>query len=82
MTTLFNKAAPQWLSTWTRPSVRQRLSRDQKLAIVRECLAPGQTIPMVAYRHAMNPNILVHWIRLYASGTWRVGMSSVAARKS
>ncbi|CAM2148960.1 protein of unknown function [Pararobbsia alpina] len=80
MTTLFNKAAPEWHSAWTRPVVKQRLSRDQKLAIVRECLLPGQTIPMVAYRHAMDPNTLTHWIRLYAAGSWRMGMSSVNIR--
>lgn len=82
MTGLFDTAAPDWLSSWTQPESKRRLSRDQKLAIVRECLAPGQTIPMVAHRHAMNPNILTHWIRLYAAGTWRIGMTSVNVRTS
>ena len=82
MTTLFNKAAPEWRTAWMRPGIKQRLSRDQKIAIVRECLVPGQTIPMVAYRHAMNPNILTHWIRLYAAGSWRTGMTSVNIRTS
>jgi transposase-like protein len=82
MTALFDNAASGSPQAWMRPASKQRRSRDQKLAIVRECLSPGQTIAMVAYRHSMSPNTLLHWIRLYAAGSWRMGMSSVNIRTS
>jgi transposase-like protein len=83
---LRTRVAPKAVQAGAVPDVRprrygaQRLSRDQKLAIVRECLLPGRNVEMVAHQHAMNPSVLVHWIRLYACGTWRMGMSSVTSR--
>ncbi|QLG96646.1 IS3 family transposase (plasmid) [Pseudomonas yamanorum] len=41
---------------------------EQKLAMVRESLQPGQSVSVVARQHGINPNQLFQWRKLYQSG--------------
>ncbi len=43
---------------------RRRWSTDQKLAMVRESLDPGQGVPVVARRHGIQANQLFLWRKL------------------
>lgn len=47
---------------------RCRWSIEEKLAMVREGFEPGQTVSLVACRHAINPNQLFHWRKLHQDG--------------
>jgi len=47
---------------------RRRWSAEEKAAIVQETWAPGMSVSLVARRHAIAPNQLFTWRRLYASG--------------
>lgn len=44
---------------------RRRWSVEEKLAMVREGLEPGQSVLVVARRNGINPNQLFHWRKLY-----------------
>lgn len=43
--------------------------------MVRESLAPGHSVSVVARRHGINPNQLFHWRKLYQDGS----LSAVSA---
>ena len=44
---------------------RYRRSLTEKLAIVRESLAPGASAARVARRHEVSPNVLYYWRKVY-----------------
>ena len=48
---------------------RQRRTAEQRLAMVRESLAPGKSVSMVARQHGVNLNQLFHWRKLYQDGS-------------
>ncbi|WP_209996380.1 IS3 family transposase [Pseudomonas sp. PvP028] len=48
---------------------RRRWSTDQKLAMVRESLEPGQSVSVVARRNGINANQLFLWRKLYQDGS-------------
>ncbi|NWD09776.1 IS3 family transposase [Pseudomonas gingeri] len=54
---------------------RRRWSPEQKLAMVRESLEPGQSVSVVARRHGINANQLFLWRKLYQDGS----LSAVSA---
>ena len=54
---------------------RRRWSTDQKLAMVRESLEPGQSMSVVARRNGINANQLFLWRKLYQDGS----LSAVSA---
>ena len=47
---------------------RRRWSPEQKLAMVRESLEPGQSVSVVARRNGINANQLFLWRKLYQDG--------------
>ncbi|WP_448649310.1 IS3 family transposase [Pseudomonas corrugata] len=54
---------------------RRRWSPEQKLAMVRESLEPGQSVSVVARRNGINANQLFLWRKLYQDGS----LSAVSA---
>ncbi|WP_421666936.1 IS3 family transposase [Pseudomonas putida] len=54
---------------------RRRWSTEQKLAMVRESLEPGQSVSVVARRNGFNANQLFLWRKLYQDGS----LSAVSA---
>ena len=48
-----------------RNGARYRRSLIEKLAIVRESLAPGASAARVARRHQVSPNVLYYWRKVY-----------------
>ncbi|UZD97147.1 IS3 family transposase [Pseudomonas corrugata] len=48
---------------------RRRWSPEQKLAMVRESLEPGQSVSVVARRNGINANQLFLWRKLYQDGS-------------
>jgi len=44
---------------------RHRRSLTEKLAIVRESMAPGASAAHVARRHQVSPNVLYYWRKVY-----------------
>ncbi|MDH4554659.1 IS3 family transposase [Pseudomonas sp. BN417] len=54
---------------------RRRWSVEEKLAMVRESLEPGQSVSVVARRNGINANQLFHWRKLYQDGS----LSAVSA---
>lgn len=48
---------------------RLRWSVEEKLAMVRESMEPGQTAPSVARRRGVNPSQLFQWRKLYQDGS-------------
>ena len=54
---------------------RRRWSPEQKLAMVRESLEPGQSVSVVARRNGINANQLFQWRKLYQDGS----LSAVSA---
>ncbi|CZT31669.1 putative transposase [Pseudomonas cerasi] len=54
---------------------RRRWSTDQKLAMVRESLEPGQSVSVVARRNGINANQLFLWRKLYQDAS----LSAVSA---
>nr|WP_156786186.1 IS3 family transposase [Pseudomonas poae] len=54
---------------------RRRWSPEQKLAMVRESLEPGQSVSLVARRNGINANQLFLWRKLYQDGS----LSAVSA---
>ncbi|WP_440466168.1 IS3 family transposase [Pseudomonas sp. YH-1] len=54
---------------------RRRRGVEEKLAMVRESLEPGQSVSVVAQRNGSNPNQLFHWRKLYQDGS----LSAVSA---
>nr|WP_312483368.1 IS3 family transposase [Pseudomonas sp.] len=54
---------------------RRRWSPEQKLAMVRESLEPGQSVSVVARRNGINANQLFLWRKLYQEGS----LSAVSA---
>jgi transposase len=44
---------------------RYRRSLTEKLAIVRESLAPGDTVAGVARKHGVSANVLHYWRKVY-----------------
>ncbi len=54
---------------------RRRWSLEQKLAMVRESLEPGNSVSMVARRNGVNADQLFHWRKLYQGGS----LSAVSA---
>ncbi|WP_228393860.1 IS3 family transposase [Pseudomonas helleri] len=54
---------------------RRRWSTEQKLAMVRESLEPGQSVSVVARRNGINANQLFLWRKLYQDGS----LSAVSA---
>ena len=54
---------------------RRRWSSEQKLAMVRESLEPGQRVLIVARRNCINANQLFLWRKLYQDGS----LSAVSA---
>ncbi|MBC3197161.1 IS3 family transposase [Pseudomonas poae] len=57
---------------------RRRWSPEQKLAMVRESLEPGQSVSVVARRNGINANQLFLWRKLYQDGS----LSAVSAGES
>ncbi|WP_416195199.1 IS3 family transposase [Pseudomonas sp. DC1.2] len=55
--------------------LRRRWSPEQKLAMVRESLEPGQSVSVVARRNGINANQLFLWRKLYQDGS----LSAVSA---
>jgi transposase len=47
---------------------RRGYSLDKKLQVVRETLAPGASVSVVAQRHTINTNIVFRWRRQYMRG--------------
>src|ERR1700676_1937635 len=47
---------------------RRHWTTDQKLRIIDESLAPGESVSSVARRHGVAPNLLYRWRRLMAEG--------------
>lgn len=54
---------------------RRRWSPEQKLAMVRESLEPGQSVSVVVRRNGINANQLFLWRKLYQDGS----LSAVSA---
>src|SRR3546814_8079640 len=54
---------------------RRRWSPEQKLAMVRESLEPGQSVSVVARRNGISANQLFLWRKLYQDGS----LSAVSA---
>lgn len=57
---------------------RRHWTTEQKLRIIDESLAPGETVSSVARRHGVAPNLLYRWRRLMAEG----GAMAVGSDKS
>ena len=47
---------------------RRHWSTKQKLRIIEESFAPGETVSSVARRHGVAPNLLFRWRRLMSQG--------------
>ena len=47
---------------------RQRYSLDFKLQVVKETLAPGASVSVVARRHGMNTNVIFRWRKQFREG--------------
>lgn len=47
---------------------RRSWSTEQKLRIIEESLAPGETVSSVARRNGVAPNLLYRWRRLMSEG--------------
>ena len=47
---------------------RRRWTAEQKLRIIEESLAPGETVSSAARRHGVAPNLLYRWRRLMKEG--------------
>lgn len=47
---------------------RRSWSAEQKLRIIEESLAPGETVSSVARRNGVAPNLLYRWRRLMSEG--------------
>ncbi len=47
---------------------RRGYTMDKKLQVVRETLAPGASVSLVARRHDINSNIVFRWRRQYMRG--------------
>jgi len=47
---------------------RRHWTTEQKLRIIDESLAPGESVSSVARRHGVAPNLLYRWRRLMAEG--------------
>lgn len=54
---------------------RRRWSLEQKLAMVRESIEPGNSVSVVARRNGVNANQLFHWRKIYQDGS----LSAVSA---
>jgi transposase len=52
----------------TGPARRRVWSTDQKLRIIEESVAPGETVSSTARRHGVAPNLLYRWRRLMSEG--------------
>src|SRR5512132_3754467 len=50
------------------PQRRRRWGAAEKVAMVAETQEPGMTVSLVARRHGIAPNQLVHWRRLVGQG--------------
>ncbi|HXZ49601.1 MAG TPA: transposase [Usitatibacter sp.] len=48
-----------------RKGARYRRSLTEKLAIVRESMAPGSSAAQVARRHQVSANVLYYWRKVY-----------------
>ena len=48
-----------------RKGKRYRRSLTEKLAIVRESMAPGETVAGTARRHDVSANVLYYWRKVY-----------------
>ncbi len=57
---------------------RRCWSPEQKLAMVRESLQPGQSVSVVARQNGVNANQLFQWRKLYQNGS----LSAVSAGQS
>ena len=53
------------MPTEGRRAGRYRRSLTEKLAIVRESMAPGTSAAHVARRHQVSPNVLYYWRKVY-----------------
>jgi transposase len=47
---------------------RQRYSLDFKFQVVKETLAPGASVSVVARRHGMNTNVIFRWRKQFREG--------------
>ena len=47
---------------------RRRYSPDFKLRVVKETLAPGASVSVVARRHGMNTNVVFRWRKQFREG--------------
>ena len=56
---------PQDAGSGPRSRSRRPFSLSEKIAIVRETLAPGVTSAEVARRHGIHLNLLYYWRRVY-----------------
>jgi transposase len=54
------------------PERRRRWTTAQKLEIVQETLGSGATVPEVARRHDVHPNLVYLWRRHALNGSWSV----------
>jgi transposase-like protein len=57
---------------------RRTFTPEERLAIVRECDAPGVSVAEVAQRNRVNTNLLFKWRRLYTRGLLPAAKSSTA----
>lgn len=70
-----NKDSDEDLSS---PERRRRWSPEEKLAMIRESLEPGQSVSAVARRNRINVNQLYLWRKLYQVGS----LTAVSADKA
>jgi transposase len=70
------EAAPVGLNWRNKP--RRSFSAAERLAILRECEAPGVSVAEVAQRNRVNANLLFKWKRLRERGLLSVPETSIA----
>lgn len=62
------KKVPDKPRSKKKSSPRRGYSLAEKLQVVRETLAPGASVSIVARRHDINSNVVFRWRRMYACG--------------
>jgi transposase len=58
---------------------KRRYSLEYKLQVVKETLAPGASVSVVARRHDINANVVFCWRKLFREG--KLGNSAVLSKK-
>src|SRR5690349_14610347 len=57
----------------TNPKHRRRWTATEKLQIVEQTLAPKASVPEIAGRHSVNPNVVYRWRHEVKTGTLSTG---------